>query len=185
LNSRLVLLDELLPRLIYCTLHGAVKIAIGYLINKVCSSKSHSNLEVALGASRGDSGILLAIINPRLAPGAKFGVAESNKPLGKVLNGYLAMVHPEWSDSDLESFEYPDEQDDTHDSDHFDDSGESETLPCPECGASIYEDTPSCPHCGCYVTFSSNLWTGRSFIWLWLGLIGVITLFVALLFGVG
>ncbi len=95
------------------------------------------------------------------------------------------MVHHEWSDSDLESFEYPDEPDDYDESNHLGDSDESEMLPCPECGVSIYEDTPSCPHCGSYVTFSSNIWTGRSPVWIWLGLVGVLTVLAALLLGVG
>ena len=96
------------------------------------------------------------------------------------------MVLPEWSDSDLERFEYPDDpDDDLYEEDRFADSDQSEMLPCPECGESIYEDTPSCPHCGCYVTFSSNSWTGRSPVWKWMGLVGVISVLAALLLGIG
>jgi predicted nucleic acid-binding Zn ribbon protein len=46
--------------------------------------------------------------------------------------------------------EYEDEWDDDDDQDS--DDGDNATVPCPRCGASIYEDTPRCPECGWYLT---------------------------------
>jgi hypothetical protein len=93
------------------------------------------------------------------------------------------MPYSEWSDSDLEDFEYPDSADESMD-DHSDgyDSDQTETLPCPECGMYVYEEAPSCPHCGCYITFSTSLWSGRHPWWIWLGAAGIIAVVLVLLF---
>ncbi len=94
------------------------------------------------------------------------------------------MPYSQWSDSDIEDFEYPDPQDESMDDNpgayEYD---QTETLPCPECGASIYEDAPSCPHCGCYVTFSASLWTGRGQWWIWLGAAGIVAVVIMLISG--
>jgi hypothetical protein len=31
-----------------------------------------------------------------------------------------------------------------------------ETIPCPKCGAQVFEDSPKCPKCGQYVTAASK-----------------------------
>jgi len=33
-----------------------------------------------------------------------------------------------------------------------DDASDDDLLPCPECGAEIFDDAEQCPHCGWYVT---------------------------------
>lgn len=48
------------------------------------------------------------------------------------------------------------------------DDVDSETLPCPECGAAIHEDSEQCPRCGAWVTMGGarrapsrwGLWIG-------------------------
>lgn len=71
--------------------------------------------------------------------------------------------------------------------DDFDDLPDdvpAETLPCPECGADIYEESEQCPVCGAYVTFDRSVWSNRSPVWVILGLAGVIAVVAALiLFG--
>jgi len=69
--------------------------------------------------------------------------------------------------------------------DEYSDSGDSsETLPCPECGADVYEDAERCPACGQYITpGSGNLWAGRSPWWIILGLLGIAAVVLALLVG--
>lgn len=69
----------------------------------------------------------------------------------------------DWSDS-LDDGEYPEPDDDD----------DSETIPCPECGAEVYEFSPHCPTCGNYITHSTNPWQGRSWWWIVLGLLGTI-----------
>lgn len=86
------------------------------------------------------------------------------------------MMYLEWSDSELDDREYPDE----FDEDEPEHSDDTETLPCPECGESIYELTPSCPHCGCYVTFATSIWSGRSLLWVGLGLLGIVVVIASL-----
>ena len=87
------------------------------------------------------------------------------------------MVHSSWSDSQLEEFEYPDEpgQDDD-----FDDP---DTTACPECGEDIYEDSPSCPCCGHYVTFPASTWSGRPAIWMGIGIAGILAVIATLVLG--
>ena len=87
------------------------------------------------------------------------------------------MVDSSWSDPPLEEFEYPDE------SDLDDDFDESETVPCPECGEEIYEDASSCPYCGHFVTFSAHPWSGRSTVWIGVGVAGTLAVIAALILG--
>jgi len=54
----------------------------------------------------------------------------------------LAMVERELQDWE---FPEPDEEDEG-----------SETRPCSQCGAAIYEDTPRCPVCGSYLVHPSH-----------------------------
>jgi len=89
----------------------------------------------------------------------------------------FGMVHSSWSDSQLEEFEYPDEPD------QDDDFDASDTIPCPECGEDIYDDTPSCPCCGHYVTMSASRWSGQSTVWIGIGVVGILAVIVALVLG--
>jgi len=54
----------------------------------------------------------------------------------------------------------------------------SRTLPCPECGAEIYEDAERCPACGAYVVM--RLSDTRRRPWWWvavvIGLVGLLLL---------
>ncbi len=76
---------------------------------------------------------------------------------------------------ELEDHEYPDE---------YDDDGDSETYPCPECGAEVYEDAEMCPSCGQFITPGARRqWTGRSTWWLLLGLLGIGAVLWVLVFG--
>ncbi len=87
------------------------------------------------------------------------------------------MVYSSWSDSQLEEFEYPDEPG------HDDDFDDPDTIPCPECGEDIHEDSPSCPYCGQYVTFPANRWSGQSAIWMGIGMAGILAVIAALTLG--
>ena len=57
----------------------------------------------------------------------------------------------QWSDDNLD-----DDGPQECDLDQFGDDDESETVPCPACGAEIYEDSPQCPECGQYVFGASG-----------------------------
>ncbi|QDU18232.1 zinc-ribbon domain-containing protein [Urbifossiella limnaea] len=46
--------------------------------------------------------------------------------------------------------EYGDDGDDGGDDDDGDD--DAETVPCPHCGADVYEDAEQCPRCGKYLS---------------------------------
>ena len=59
-----------------------------------------------------------------------------------------------------------------HHADTFDD--ETETAPCPQCGAEIYEDAVACPVCGSYVTPGTSAWAGRPAWWIVLGVLGTV-----------
>ena len=80
--------------------------------------------------------------------------------------------------------------DDEDDLEDLDDDG-GETIPCPDCGADVYEEADVCPVCGCYLyrggvagggypwwSFGGALREWSS-LWLLLGMAGVLaTLFV-------
>lgn len=68
----------------------------------------------------------------------------------------------------------------------FDDEDEygddtSETVPCPECGVEIYEESKQCPVCGAYITFGHSVWHGKPAWWILLGLLGIVTVVLLLL----
>lgn len=50
----------------------------------------------------------------------------------------------------------------------------SDTLPCPECGVEVYEDTERCPACGNYIVHSSSVWDGKPTWWILLGALGIL-----------
>lgn len=57
----------------------------------------------------------------------------------------------------------------------------SETVPCPQCGAEVYEDAVRCPACGAYITYPSSVWSGRPGWWILLGLLGILAVILVLL----
>lgn len=59
--------------------------------------------------------------------------------------------------------------------DDDDESLDDATMPCPSCGAEIYDDAEQCSVCGEYVISSTSPWTGKPWWWICLGLIGVLT----------
>ncbi|MFH1922080.1 MAG: hypothetical protein ABIP48_19615 [Planctomycetota bacterium] len=79
-------------------------------------------------------------------------------------------------------FEEPDEElEDEEYSDALDlDDEASRTVPCPACGADVYEDAVRCPACGDYLTHDTSIWSGRPGWWVLLGLLGVAALIAAL-----
>jgi len=44
----------------------------------------------------------------------------------------------------------------------FDDDDPSVTVPCPECGADMFEDAIQCPSCKTYVSDNQSPWTYKS-----------------------
>ena len=66
--------------------------------------------------------------------------------------------------------------------DHGDD-GEAEELPCPECGALVYEEAQQCPHCGAWIM--PHAASARASGWLrWVGVLVVLALLAGLVRGV-
>ena len=65
-------------------------------------------------------------------------------------------------------------------------SDESETVPCPECDAEVYEDAEQCPICGSYIIHSSSarqyLWKNRPLWWIVLGALGIVAVVFGLVF---
>lgn len=75
--------------------------------------------------------------------------------------------------SDDDEFERPGrELDDREYPDPDDADDESDTAPCPECGAQVYEDAVQCPRCGAYVTPGSGASSGWPAWWIILGVLG-------------
>ncbi len=73
-------------------------------------------------------------------------------------------------------YDQPDDpwDDDSGDWDADTDDDLSETVPCPQCGAEIYEDAVRCPACGTYVTHTTSPWAGRPIWWIVLALLGIL-----------
>ena len=79
-------------------------------------------------------------------------------------------------DRPLEEWEYP-EPDENEDEDF------SETRECPSCQATIYEDAEQCPNCGEYILFSTRAISGWPWWFVALGILGIVAVFLALLWG--
>ncbi len=77
----------------------------------------------------------------------------------------------EESGDELYDDEYPDD---------YDDDGPAETVPCPECGADVYEDAEQCPVCGSYIIHQTNVFAGRPTWWIVLAVLGVVATIIAL-----
>jgi endogenous inhibitor of DNA gyrase (YacG/DUF329 family) len=80
----------------------------------------------------------------------------------------------ETPDDELRDDEYPDQED-------FDDEDElTLAVPCPNCGADVYEDAPQCPTCGEYVDRNVSALAGRPLWWIVLGILGIAAVVVVL-----
>ncbi|HYW80808.1 MAG TPA: zinc-ribbon domain-containing protein [Thermoguttaceae bacterium] len=84
-----------------------------------------------------------------------------------------------WDEEPDDEFEDSDFDDSNFDDGDFDDDS-TETVPCSECGADVYEDAEQCPHCGTYIIAQTNVWAGRPGWWIVLGLLGVVAVILAL-----
>lgn len=67
---------------------------------------------------------------------------------------------------EMDDWEYPASEDQDED--------ESLTVPCPECGAHVYEDAVRCPHCGAYITPGAPSSYGLPAWWIVLGIVGAL-----------
>ena len=78
----------------------------------------------------------------------------------------------------------PDEWDDFDDA-SVDAEGDelTDTVPCPACGAEVYEDAEQCPVCGEYIMPDTHTWSGKPTWWIVLGLLGILAVVVALVLG--
>lgn len=72
-------------------------------------------------------------------------------------------------------------EDDWSDDHWSDDDSDTETQPCPACGADVYEEADQCPMCGEYIIDSGVSLAGRPLWFAILGLLGVIAVIVACL----
>jgi hypothetical protein len=64
--------------------------------------------------------------------------------------------------------------DDPYDDDDLPaDEGVPATVPCPSCGADVYEDSEQCPVCGDYIVHSASMWDGKPLWWVVLGVLGI------------
>jgi hypothetical protein len=75
------------------------------------------------------------------------------------------------SDDDFNEDEFPDEDVD---------DDPTETVPCPSCGADVYEDAEQCPYCGTYITSQTSPWAGRSVWWIVLAVLGLLATILVL-----
>jgi RNA polymerase subunit RPABC4/transcription elongation factor Spt4 len=82
------------------------------------------------------------------------------------------------SDDELHEYEYPDDDQD----DDFDDP-DNYSSDCPNCKAAVYEDSEYCPSCGYFITHSTSPFAGRSALWTGLGILGIVVVIAALVFG--
>ena len=61
--------------------------------------------------------------------------------------------------------------------DDYDDEDDYGTIPCPNCGEDVYDDSPRCPQCGEYITSSSR----RSSKPIWVQYVFVIVVILTIL----
>ncbi len=80
------------------------------------------------------------------------------------------------------SFDNDEEFDETDIDDALDEL--TEVLPCPNCGADVYEDAEQCPVCGYYITsFNHRPWSSHGWWWIALGAVGTLATIYVLLLG--
>ena len=80
------------------------------------------------------------------------------------------LIHDDWSP----------EFDESDEPDWPEDDAAAETLPCPACGAEIYEEAQQCSVCGEYVLHDRSTLGGKPGWYLLLGVLGVIAVVVVL-----
>lgn len=75
--------------------------------------------------------------------------------------------------------EFDDEEDDDFEdeADDYGDESDVALLPCPNCGAAIYEEAPRCPKCGEYVD-AEAAHAGRKPLWIVATLLLLLFMFV-------
>jgi len=61
------------------------------------------------------------------------------------------------------------------------DDGLSETVPCTQCGAEVYEDAVQCPACGAYLSHDTHPWSRRASWRIILVLSGILAAILAVL----
>jgi hypothetical protein len=66
-----------------------------------------------------------------------------------------------------------DDEDLEYDDLWHDEDDSSDVVPCPSCGAEVYEDAEQCPSCGDYIVHSRSAWHGKPWWWVLLGLAGI------------
>lgn len=76
-----------------------------------------------------------------------------------------------------------DEYDDDLDDEGYTDDESSELISCPQCRAEIHEESEQCPVCGTYVIHGTSFWSGRSWLWIAFGALGIAAVILVLLFG--
>lgn len=88
------------------------------------------------------------------------------------------MCAADWNNTfaDLDDREYPDV-------DPREDDDSTETVECPLCHADVYEDAEQCPVCGEFIPRTPSAWSDKPTWWIALGILGIITLLVALAIG--
>jgi hypothetical protein len=64
--------------------------------------------------------------------------------------------------------------DDDEDDDAEDDADEPATIPCPHCGAEVFDDAEQCPSCGSWFVRDRRPLTGRPSWFVVLGFVGVL-----------
>ena len=70
-------------------------------------------------------------------------------------------------------------EDDSDDEEFFDPDEPLDLIPCPKCGAEIYEDAQQCPTCGEYVIDGrAPPWKGKPAWYIALAVLGVIAILV-------
>ena len=72
------------------------------------------------------------------------------------------------------------EDEDWSDEDWHEDDSVTDVVPCPECGADVYEDADQCPSCGHYILPDTSPWSGKPLLWVVLGLAGIAAVIGAL-----
>ena len=68
----------------------------------------------------------------------------------------------EW-EPELQDEVYDEVHDEVFDED--DDPG-GDQLPCPSCGAPVYDDTDRCPHCGDWIMPLASAARSKSWVWI-------------------
>jgi hypothetical protein len=77
--------------------------------------------------------------------------------------------------------DWPEEGEDWEDEPWSDEEAPADLVPCPNCGAEVYEDAERCPVCGEYVVHgSSPAWQGKPGWYVALAVLGTIAVIVVL-----